>query len=135
MVDSMTDYLRSNFSDPAAVTGRSARTVIFINVNWWYLIFPGAGTLIAFDFVIGTIYQNSRGSHVLPPWKNKVTPALTSQLRFTEDERRDGSSTGHIFMGFRSVHGLEEYAKRVKAQLEPPQSQPSTDASGSDFLE
>jgi hypothetical protein len=33
MTDSMTDQLRSNFSDPAVVTGRSAQAIIYVEFS------------------------------------------------------------------------------------------------------
>ncbi|KAL2125329.1 hypothetical protein VTJ04DRAFT_1694 [Mycothermus thermophilus] len=119
MVDSMTDQLRSNFSNPATVTGRIVDSVLFITVRWPWIALPLVGTVMSsvfFILVIGWIYRHRED---VPPWKSKITPMLMHQLYFPKSES-DDDSAARLVTDFGSVAGLEKYTKKIKAQLEPP---------------
>jgi hypothetical protein len=118
MVDSMTDQLRTNFSQPATATGRSTRTIIFIRVRWPWLILPAAGIGLSILFVILIIGWTCKHRNSVPPWKNKITPVLMHRIEFRHGQGIDSGSVAHLVTGFRSVEGLEQYTKRIEVQLD-----------------
>ncbi|KAL2265176.1 hypothetical protein VTJ83DRAFT_6276 [Remersonia thermophila] len=123
MVDSMTDQLRSNLSDPAAVTGRSAETVVFVRVRWAYLALPAFVTLASAVFTALTIVRSSRVPG-LPLWMNSTTAALSFDVRFPEGEAALAGGelpVGRLGTGIRTMKELERYSDGIKVVIDLPQ--------------
>ncbi|KAL1840300.1 hypothetical protein VTJ49DRAFT_589 [Mycothermus thermophilus] len=117
MADSMTDQLRSNLSDPAAVTGRSAQPVVFVRVRWAYLTLPAFVTIVSAMFTVLTIVKSGRVPE-LPLWMNSTTAALSYDVRFSEES---GGTVGRLGTGIRTVGELERYSDGITAVLDLPE--------------
>jgi hypothetical protein len=111
MVESMTDQIRANLSNPAAVTGQTVQSVLFITVSWPWLVLPLAGTVISNLFVMIIIAWVYKHRDEIPAWKSKFTPALMHQIYFLEGES-DNDRSARLVTDF--------HRKKIRAQLEPP---------------
>jgi hypothetical protein len=121
MVESMTSQLRSNFSDPAVVTGRSIRPVVFVRVRWQWLTLPAFVTIGAVIFTLLAILK-SIGYPNLPLWMGSTTAVLTYDVRFPDGNENDRFAVGRLGTGVRNKKELKKYSDNIMAQLDLPET-------------
>jgi hypothetical protein len=111
MVTSMTDQLRSNHN--ITVQGQTIDSVVFVQVQWAWLVLPLVVQLFSVVFLLLVLVQSGRIKD-LPLWKSSTTAVLTYDVRFREDEKE----VGKLGTGVRSKKELKNLADSVEAKLE-----------------
>jgi len=110
MTRSMTGQLRSTFGVTA--TGRATSQVVFVRVQWEWLVLPLAVQLLSTACLV--LVLASMATHPdMQSWKSSLVAVLFCHLT---DSSRPGMKTLHPEI--RSVEALKETAKRTKARLE-----------------
>ncbi|KAH6636796.1 hypothetical protein F5144DRAFT_601512 [Chaetomium tenue] len=113
MVESMTDQLRA--SREVKGHGQSIIQVVFVDVEWGWIVLPIAVQLISAAFLLLILVQSARTKD-LPLWKSSSTALLTYDVRFSEDE----NGVGNLGTGVRSLKELDALGESVTARLELP---------------
>ncbi|KAK3299163.1 uncharacterized protein B0H64DRAFT_316859 [Chaetomium fimeti] len=119
MANSMTDQLRA--SREVKGDGQSIRQVVFVEVEWGWIILPIAVQVISAAFLLLILVQSARTKD-LPLWKSSTTALLTYDVRFSEDE----NGVGNLGTGVKSLKELDALGESVKARLELAQHGSST---------
>jgi hypothetical protein len=125
MAKSMTDQLRA--SREVKGQGQSIRQVVYVEVEWGWIVLPVAVQLISAAFLLLILVQSARTKD-LPLWKSSSTALLTYDVRFNEDE--DG--VGNLGTGVRSLKELDALGESVTAKLELPEHGSSSAATAPD---
>ncbi|KAH6854330.1 hypothetical protein B0I37DRAFT_300993 [Chaetomium sp. MPI-CAGE-AT-0009] len=120
MAKSMTDQLQ--LSREVKGYGENFKQVVFVEVEWGWLVLPIAVQLISAAFLLLILVQSARAKG-LPLWKSSTTALLTYDVRFTEDE----NGVGNLGTGVRSLKELDALAESVIARLELPEHGSSTE--------
>lgn len=125
MAESMTDQLRA--SREVKGQGQSIRQVVYVEVEWGWIVLPIAVQLISAAFLLLILVQSARTKD-LPLWKSSSTALLTYDVRFSEDE----NGVGNLGTGVRSLKELDALGESVTARLELPDHGTSSAATAPD---
>ena len=125
MAESMTDQLR--VSRETRGQGQSIRQVVYVEVEWGWIVLPVAVQLISAAFLLLILVQSARTKD-LPLWKSSSTALLTYDVRFSEDE----NGVGNLGTGVRSLKELDALGESVTARLELPEHGSSSAATAPD---
>ncbi|KAK6859502.1 hypothetical protein PG995_003138 [Apiospora arundinis] len=104
MTQSMTDHLRSGYSNVENVKGQTLVSVTIVRVHWVWLALPVGVLALATLFLIITIWDSwgSRGQL----WKSSVVAALYHKVAYG-----DQSGSGVLYTDLQSVKQLDELAR------------------------
>jgi len=116
MTLSMTNYLRSSFN----VTGRglSIIPVVFITVEWKWLVLPIGVQLAALVFLFLTILDSRprRNNPQQALWKSSTVAVLCYYMRITSEE--GGRITGVLRTDIENLDDLRRLARNTRAKLD-----------------
>ncbi len=108
MAKSMTDQLRSSYN--ATAHGLTVNSVVFVSVQWVWLLFLFFIQMAALLLLVLTSWSTKK--HHLPLWKSSILAMLYHEVVF------EGAAEGTLRTDVRDTEQLEELARLTIAKLE-----------------